>query len=306
MASRNLEKTQIDLIREAICVVDLCNECVELHKGGQLCFLRMEEFVDDRGKSCLYRLKQMCHDLFRNAEEASYKEKFYDITVGYIFHEAMKIRENIYQLEYYKPQYKTLTDSSELTILEKKIIHEFDALIDRAEKRLIEGLKQVKILMKELVAQTGDLIKLYKSNYLLPRFVLENEKAFVKLFGKKGFDQLLNEMYDHGRRTLLFRAALSYLESEYYPQAKALFQRVLSLDKTNTEAQFFFLYASAFNSYSRNRFTRALYLAREALQTASGNAIMKKYSEALDDLIDEVSKEIKKTRKTPEGHDADL
>ena len=95
----------------------------------------MEEFVDDRGKSCLYRLKQMCHELFRNADEASYKKKFYDITVGYIFHEAMKIRENIYQLEYYKPQYTTLTDSSELTVLEKKIIHEFDALILTGRKR---------------------------------------------------------------------------------------------------------------------------------------------------------------------------
>ena len=55
----------------------------------------MEEFVDDRGKSCLYRLKEMCHDLFRNADEAGYKEKLYDITVGYIFHEAMKIREHL-------------------------------------------------------------------------------------------------------------------------------------------------------------------------------------------------------------------
>ena len=99
----NIEKKQIDLINEFICVHRTCNHCLELHRRGDLTFSDVEEFVDDRGKSSLYRLKQMCHDLFRNAAEVAYKEKFYDITVGYIFHEAMKLRECIYQLEYYKP-----------------------------------------------------------------------------------------------------------------------------------------------------------------------------------------------------------
>ncbi len=86
----------------------------------------------------------MCHELFRNTAEAAYKEKFFDITVGYIFHEAMKLRECIYQLEYYKPQYNMLVSSPELTPAEKKVIREFDALILKAQKRLNEGLKEVK------------------------------------------------------------------------------------------------------------------------------------------------------------------
>ena len=117
---------------------------------GALTFSEVEEFVDDRGKSCLYRLKQMCHELFRNTAEAAYKEKFFDITVGYIFHEAMKLRECIYQLEYYKPQYDMLISSAELTPAEKKVIREFGALIMKAQKRLNEGLKEVRTLLKEL------------------------------------------------------------------------------------------------------------------------------------------------------------
>src|SRR5208337_5094678 len=121
---------------ESISVFKTFNHCMELYKGGQLTFVEMEEFVDDRGKSCLYRLKQMCHGLFRTTCEAAYKEKFYDITVGYIFHEAMKLRECIYQLEYYKPQYAMLVSSVDLTQAEKKMIHEFGLLIIKAEKRL--------------------------------------------------------------------------------------------------------------------------------------------------------------------------
>ncbi len=105
----NIEKKQIDLINEFISVHRTCNHCLELHRRGRSDLLpTSRNLVDDKGKSSLFRLKQMCHDLFRNGVEVSYKEKFYDITVGYIFHEAMKLRECIYQLEYYKPRYNML------------------------------------------------------------------------------------------------------------------------------------------------------------------------------------------------------
>ncbi len=221
--------------------------------------------MDDRGKSCLYRLKQMCHDLFRNADEAAYKEKFYDITVGYIFHEAMKLRECIYQLEYYKPQYTMLVSSAELTSAENKVIHEFDLLINKAEKRLAEGLKEVKTLLKELVAHVKDLIKIYKDNYLLPRFILENERSFIAIYGKKGYQDLLGDIYEQGRTTLMLKAAISYLDSEYYQTARGLFQKVTKIDRLNTAAKFLYLYTSAFNCYFKNRFSMAQIFAEEAL-----------------------------------------
>ena len=59
----NIEKKQIDLINESISLHKTCCHCLDLHKRGDLTFSEVEEFVDDRGKSCLYRLKQMCHDL---------------------------------------------------------------------------------------------------------------------------------------------------------------------------------------------------------------------------------------------------
>ncbi len=307
MTSSNLEKKQIDLIKESLSVHDFCMEVMALYAKGELSFSRMEEFVDDRGKSCLYRLKQMSHELFRNAEEASYREKFYDITVGYIFHEAMKLRENVYQLEYYKPQYETLVASDELTALEKKVIHEFDALILKARKRLKEGLKEVKILLKDLVVQLKDLLKLYRTNYLLPRFILENEKALVKIYHKRGFSELLNDMYEHGRFTLIYKAAQSYLDSEYYGSAKLLFQKVANMDHADPRARFMFLYASAFASYFKNRVTRALYCAQEALALDVTSSDTQPYNESLEQLVTDLSKDLKKRGKfKEESNYADL
>ncbi len=297
MMNLNIEKKQIDLVSESISVFKTFNHCIDLYKEGRLTFLEMEEFVDDRGKSCLYRLKQMCHDLFRNTCEAAYKEKFYDITVGYIFHEAMKLRECIYQLEYYKPEYTALVNSAELTPAENKVIHEFDILINKAEKRLAEGLKEVKMLLKELVAHVRDLIKIYKDNYLLPRFILENERAFITIYGKKGYQDLIEDVYEQGRTALILKAAMSYLESEYYQTARSLFHKVTKLDRTHGSARFLYLYTSAFNCYFRNRFSMAQIFAEEALTLPMDDEFgMETYAASLRDLLVDVTKEMGATR----------
>ena len=307
MINSNLEKKQIDLIRESISTYNLCKDVIDLYAKSKLTFSRMEEFVDDRGKSSLYRLKQMCHDLFRNVGDATYREKFYDITVGYIFHEAMKLRENVYQLEYYKPQYTTLVNSDELTPLEKKVIHEFDLLIHKAEKRLKVGLQEVKALLRDLVAQLKDLLKLYRNNYLLPRFILDNEKALVKIYGKKVFAELLADMYEYGRSTLLYKAAISYLESEYYGCARLLFQKVASLDESDRRVRFMYLYASAQTFFFKNRPVKAHLFARQALALDPKDADLQSYVESLQELRAEVSKELKKRGKLKEEKEhADL
>lgn len=306
MSNLNLEKKQIDLVSESLCVYKTCNDCINLFKSGQLRFNVMEEFVDDRGVSCLYRLKQMCHELFRNADQAAYREKFYDMTVGYIFHEAMKLRENIYQLEYYTPMYDALSNCQGLTVSEKKVFREFDVLIRRARKRLDEGLKEVKVLLKELVAQLKDLLKLYRGNYLLPRFMLENGKAFVRIYGKKGYQELLNEMFEEGRTTLVFKAGLSYLDSEYYQIARKLFQRVMKMNRSDGTARFLFLYASAFNLYFNNRFAASQALANRALEEQDGRSELDRYVENLNNLKQELLREIKRMKRGKEKRYADL
>jgi hypothetical protein len=305
MMNSNIEKKQIDLIKESLCVFRTCDRCIDLQKKGQLTFVMIEDFVDDRGKSCLYRLKQMCHELFRNTHEATYKEKFYDITVGYIFHEAMKLREYVYQLEYYRPEYDVLVGSGELTPGERKVVHEFGIMINKAEKRLTEGLNEIRTLVKELAFHVRELVKLYRDNYLLPRFLLENEKSFVAAFGKKGYQDMVTDLYEKGRTTLVFQAALSYLKSEYYQTARALFQKAVRLDKDNQPAKFFYLYTSAYNCYFKNKFSMAQMFAEEALALSADGlrGLDVKYSQQLEILIPELCREMGKVRTRKEEMD---
>lgn len=291
----NLEKKQIDLINESLCVYKTCMNCRDLYMSGKLCFADIEEFVDDRGRSCLFRLKEMCHDLFRNSDAATYREKLYDMTVGYIFHQAMILRENLYQLEYYKP--KCDIDASELTLREKKIFLEMEFLVRKTEKKLRDGFKETRLLLKELVEQLKDLIKLYKDNYLLPRFLFEHEKTFIMIYGKRNFNQLLNDIYKNGKKMLMFNAAHSYLESEYYELARNMFQKVTCLDPSNKLALFLFMYASAFYFFYKNRFSKACRYAQNAIAFELNDSDKAPYLESLTKLTAEITKDMKRSRR---------
>jgi hypothetical protein len=291
----NLEKKQIDLIRESICVYIECTKCTDLYKGGQLCFKNLEEFVDDRGKSCLFRLKEMCHELFRNSNDATDKETLYDMTVGYIFHAAMILRESLYQLEYYKP--RSDMASNQFTTVERKIFREIDTLVRKTEKKLKEGFRETRNLLNQLMEQLKDLVRLYKDNYLLPRFVFENEKSLVRIYGKRGFADLLNDMYRDGRVLLMFKAAQSYLESEYYDTARKLFKRVALLDSGSKAALFFFMYCSAHHFYFKSRFSKAMSYGEKALAMGVDKNEAGPYLEPLQTLMADVLREVKGTRK---------
>ncbi len=287
----NLKKKQIDLIKESICVYNTCMECRVLYREGRLCFANIERFIDDRGRSCLFRLKEMCHELYRNSDEATYKEKLYDITVGYIFHEAMKLREDLYQTEYSR-QYTI--SNQELTPLEKKIVREIEVIVRKADKRLRGGLKEVRRLLMELMAQLMTLIAMYRDNYLLPRFIFENEKTLVKIYGRTGFGDLLNEMYQDGRSALVYKASISYLQSEYYDCARGLLKKLVRAGDTHKGVRFFYFYASAYHYYFKNMFRRALVFAERALSLEEGFPETDPYRKRLEGLVVDLRAEIGK------------
>jgi len=290
----NLDKKQIDLIRESLCVYGKARECKTLLRQQKLFFENIQDFIDDRGRSCLFRLKEMCHVLFRNSTEASYKEKLFDMTVGYTFHGAMKLRENLYLLQYYQPQSEIALH--DLSPQERKIVNEIGMLVRKAQARLKEEFKEVATLSDELVEQLKDLIVLYKENYLLPRFLYENEKLLLKTYGRKGFHEILSMIHAEGKKHLIHNTATSYLNSEYFETARTLFKRITRMDNTDTDAQFLYLYASANYFYFKNMFTRALSLAQRARAMKAGQKVTARYREPLNRLITDLTGEIKKKK----------
>jgi hypothetical protein len=105
---------------------------------------------------------------------------------------------------------------------------------------------------------------------------------------------MLSDMYEHGRSTLIYKAAQSYLDSEYYGSARLLFQKVTTMDHDDVRARFMFLYASAFASYFKNRLVRALCCAQEALALTMNPDDRRPYDEPLKQLVADLSKDLRK------------
>src|SRR3990172_2817201 len=103
--SRN--RNVLEIVRGLLLSEVAFQEIFRKYKEGHLRFSDIGNWVDDKGQSLLYNLKEQCHSFFRDRKESSLNrnEWLLDLVIGSIFHEAMKLRENLYQMEVYRPKY---------------------------------------------------------------------------------------------------------------------------------------------------------------------------------------------------------
>ncbi len=224
---------------------------------GNLRFDAVQELVDDKGHSMLFNVKKNCQTLFRNNDHSTEQEMLFDLAIGSIFHEAMIIRENCYQLEVYVPKLYKLKQKASKTSLEKKFLREENHILMRAKKRLAEELKETNTLIINTLEQLKDLITGYRENGLLVRFLLEEEELVEEAFGKESLDEILSSMYKGGRREAFLVAAKSYHKSGYNKKAKEMSGKALAI-RSDDNMRFLHLFYSGMNDYYERDFSGAL------------------------------------------------
>jgi hypothetical protein len=186
----------------------------------ELCFDAVRALVGDDDHSVLYRLKERSHKLFRadgpGETESVRREALFDLAVGSLFHEAMKLRESLYQREVYAPRVAALRAAAEDHEAEDLFL-EFERILDRSVGRIREVVAEVRILL----AQTRDQLRLLlierAGERIVTRFLL-SRRAQVDATFPEGFEGLLQAT--HGATvTGLVEASRSLLESAYFVEA---------------------------------------------------------------------------------------
>jgi tetratricopeptide (TPR) repeat protein len=241
------------LLRSAVLYRQLCDE----YHRGTIRFEEIQKLVDDKGQSLLFNLKKVCHDLFRGNHFGSDKEQLLDLAVSSLFHEAMIIRENCYQVETYGPKAKTLEEKTQKGPHEKKFLKELNRTLERANKRLSVELKEINALLSETLEQLKDLIISYPENGLLLRFLLENEPLVKEVYGSEGLENILSTMYKEGRLAALRVAASSYYNSGYFQRASESIQKALALTPSS-EIRFFYFFYTGLKDYYEDNYQGAL------------------------------------------------
>lgn len=220
-------------------------------------FKDVEGFVTDRDISIpLFKLKQTCHRLFRqNLEEGSTnEERLLDLAIGSIFHEAMKMRENLYQLTVYKPYYLQLHNTTYSPDYEKKLLHEFMKIGTKAEKGLAESMIEIKRLFDETKNHIANILPKYKNNPILMRFLLRNMHLMQGTFGKRNGAKIISNMFEKGIGEAYATEGKSYLISEHYDLAAEFFKHAIKYNSKDSELKFFYFYAYGMDCYYKNKY----------------------------------------------------
>ncbi len=199
------------------------------------CYSDMEELVGtDTEKGILWRLKDTCHTLWQDHDPQHNPEEFLlDWLIGALFHEAMKLKEDIYLLVRYKPAFeKAASVDGSLKMYEK-----CRDLFETAEKNVLHSSRKLHCMFGKAGEQLETVLKREKLNPLLIRFLIQNEELINKAWGVDGYSRkLLTAMFPEGLDRAYCVAGEGYMDGSWYSEARAAFEKALELNPKCVEA----------------------------------------------------------------------
>lgn len=215
------ESALVGIVRDFLRARRKLDALAELRSRGELRFADVEGFVGDDERSVLYRLKEHCHALFRTPLAGTAPVRMgelFDLAVGSLFHEAMKLRENVYQQEVYAPRVESLRRSAGDDA--DSLILEFEKIIGSAGERVIETFDETRALFELTLAPLRRLLVDHRETGHLTRFLVEHRETVSEVF-PEGLEDLL--VLVHGSLEAAYGAAIhSYLESAHFEKAREL------------------------------------------------------------------------------------
>jgi tetratricopeptide (TPR) repeat protein len=247
----------VQIVRDFLAADRLLRDLFARHRAGTLRFEDLRGLVGDDEHSVLFRLKERCHTAFRRTSGgdgvALAREALFDLAVGSLFHEAMKLRENYYQREVYGPRVRALRSRAGKDAA--LLFEEFDRLLAGVSARLEEGVREVQTLLAQTVEQLRLLLAVQRADGAVARFLIENQERATETFGSTS-DALLTELYGSTADTYRL-AGGSYLESGYYAAAVEAFEEAARLDGAG-EPTPLLSYARGMDAYLRRDYATTL------------------------------------------------
>ena len=190
----------------------------------------------------LWQLKDLCHRIWpqeRRREEA--QGALVDWLIGSLFHEAMKLKENLYLLAAYTPAAATLGgwvgaegegDRPLSTIARMVDLH---AMAERLAGDVAGQMERIGGLFGQASCLLRMMMPELAANPLVLRLLMEMEEVVADLWGEP-LEALMSDTFAGRPATGFCRAGSSYLRGQWYRQALAAYRRALDCDRGCDEA----------------------------------------------------------------------
>lgn len=276
----------------------------EKYQQGSLHFIDVAKLVDDRGESIFYALKESCQELFRrNYAFLSETEQIFDLTVGSIFHLAMKLREDLYQLEIYGPKYKSLLEKGGGRPEQKNLVHQFNEIISRAETSLKEGMEEIALLIEDISRQFKELLFDHRQNGLLIRFLLEEKVLVEEVMGKGAVGDIFKTLYGQDEAQPYRLAGESYFQSAFYNLAIKNFSLALGKNPGDENLQFKMYLSQGLEQFYSFAPHQALKSFEKCLSLTGKVIFLESYRAMIDKVCHKIQEEFPGRRKSDQHRD---
>lgn len=254
---RPVESRLVDVLRDFLSVHETLSRIVALGRTGELAFSDVAELVGDDETAVLFRLKERCHLLFRsesqNLAAEIGPEVLFDLAVGSLFHEAMKLRECLYQRDAYGPKVRVLREAG--VVDASGLLSEFDKILDGLAERIDESLAEAETLVTRMVAQLRLLLARHPDNALVARFLTRHQSVVEPVLGT--LPEVLAEI--HGSAGAGWSVAgVSLLDSGFFEEAVLALGEALERGHEPERSQRLLHYARGMHAYLQGRFAETV------------------------------------------------
>ncbi len=183
-----------------------------LAETGTLSFPVLRDLVGvPMKKGLLWRLKDKAHHLFRDTGQDTAAGGLLDWTLGYIFHESLKLMEDAHQIRYYAPRIRAFA-GRDISPALAGLLNDLDAVSGQT----VESMLREAGRLQNLFRQSRRLFCLYfagrASSRPLARFLYDNSDIVRRTF-QEDYGELLDAVYGDAPERLFVEAAYSLLES---------------------------------------------------------------------------------------------
>ncbi len=228
------------------CDVDLL--CPETEEVRAQMWNRLTEMIGtETEKGMLWQLKDLCHQVWPEQErEYDVHGSLMDWLLGSVFHEAMKLKENIYLLNTYGPaaiRMRDLPEASSVRVLRPagsfpQLSNMVDAetLIRRIAVDVVGQMEQIGFLLGQANFILRMMMPDLAANMLVVRLLVEKEELVLSGWGER-IEELFADMFSGSGAEGFCAAGRSYLSGQWYVQALDMYERALSCDSQCDEAR---------------------------------------------------------------------
>ncbi len=237
---KNREAFERDVLQGYCLVSDrLFEQFARMERDGTLSFPLLRELVGESwNKGPLWRLKDTAHHLFSERPEAgsagAQAGRLLDWTLGYAFHEALKLMEDAHQRQYYLPRLEELAGRQSVPE-----ISAIAAALGLVREGACESMRRECARLQALLLHSRRLFILYfagrSGQRPLARF-LHDAGDLVRRIFQEDYALLISSVYGSAPERMHIEAAHSLLESARMPSARAAVLAALSINPFSREA----------------------------------------------------------------------